>query len=336
MKRRISFMLVLAMMFSMLAACGGGSDAEANTPPADTGADASDAADTGDTGDAGKSYKIALSLSYRADFFSYMEAASKEVAEANNVEFYTLDANNDVQAQIQQVETCEADGYDAMIVNLVNSDVTQEILEAAGDMPVVFVNRYPDDKLLEANKYVYVGSQEEQAGQLQADYIEANFGDKKDDLRVAMLVGVLGIPTQVLRTNSVKEGLENAGFNVTYVMEEAADWERAKAMDKISQFLGTGEACDVVIANNDDMALGALEAMRNAGVSIPIVSIDANPEARAAIKNDEMAASVFQDAAGQGRDSMQCAIDLLEGKDVEVFNWIPFQLVTKDNVADFD
>ena len=119
-------------------------------------------------------------------------------------------------------------------------------------------------------------------------------------------------------------------------MEEAADWDRAKAMDKMTQFLSTGAECDVIIANNDDMGLGALEATRNLGMDIPIVSIDANPEARECIKNGEMAASVFQDAEGQGRESMLCAIDLIEGKDVETLNWIPFQLVTIDNVSDFD
>ena len=334
MKRFLSALLVAAMASALL--LSGCSSADGQK---DSGADAGSSKPAASTQqDSGKTYKIGMTFSYRAEFFTRMETAQHKMAEAlGNVEMTVFDANNDIQQQISHVQTCATDGYDAMIVNLVDSNSTQEVINAAGDMPIVFVNRLPDESLLVDNQYVYVGSDENQAGQLQAEYIESIFPDKKE-LDVVMLMGVLGIPTQVLRTNSVKDKLTEDGWKLNMVFEDACDWDRAKAMDKMQQFLGTGKTYDVIIANNDDMALGALEALTSAGTSDypPIVSIDANQEARTAIKDGQMGASVFQDADGQGTGSLQCAVDLLDGKDVGIYNWIPFQLVTKDNVADFD
>lgn len=332
MKRILSMLLTACVLASLLlSGCSTGSDTD--TPPS---AGTSD--NTGGAAAGSEPYKIGMTFSYRAEFFTRMETAQRKLAdELGNVTLSVYDASNDIQQQINHVQTCANDGFDAMIVNLVDSNSTQEIINAAGDMPIVFVNRYPEESLLQENKYVYVGSDENQAGQLQAEYIESIFPDKKE-LDVVMLMGVLGIPTQVLRTDSVKDKLTADGWTLNMVFEDAADWDRAKAMDKMQQFLGTGKTYDVIIANNDDMALGALEALIGAGVTAfpPLVSIDANQEAREAIKAGQMGASVFQDADGQGERSLACAVALLEGKDVEILNWIPFQLVTKDNVSDFD
>ena len=284
----------------------------------------------------GAASKVAVIFTGRYEFFADMETAQREVAaQAGNVRVDFFESKDDINTQLQQVATCASGGYDALVVNLVAIDSVQEVIDAAGGLPIVFVNRLPDESVLQEGKYVYVGSDESEAGSLQAQYIAERFKDRQR-LDVVMMMGTLGLANTVARTDALRKGLVDAGFEVNYVFDDTGEYDRAKAMDKMQQFLGTGKGFDVVVANNDDMALGCMEALRAAGMGgKPVVGIDANKEAMTAIGEGTMAASVFQDAVGQGKGSMQAVIDILDGKPVGTLNWIPFQLVTRDNLADF-
>jgi ABC-type sugar transport system substrate-binding protein len=109
-------------------------------------------------------------------------------------------------------------------------------------------------------------------------------------------------------------------------------------MDKMQTILGTGQAFDVVICNNDEMALGCVEALKAAGIdlsAIPVVGIDATAMACESVKNGEMAATVFQNAAAQGQVAMEYAIKAAKGETFDIFGWVPFEPVSADNVDDY-
>jgi len=127
-----------------------------------------------------------------------------------------------------------------------------------------------------------------------------------------------------------------AGLEINNVFEQTANFDRAEAMDLMQQFLGTGVNFDAVVANNDEMAIGAFEAMRAVGITdIPVVGVDANPDGCASIAAGEMMGSSFQDAGGQGAGAVDLAIAAARGENYRIINWIPFQWVTIANVDQF-
>ena len=313
MKKLLSMAMAGCMLFGLLAGCGGGTQAQ-DAAPAGNGDKA--AAQDGDAGD-GHKLKVGLSISARDQWVSNMEQAAIDKAGELGVDFSSFDANTDPITQISHVQTCAADGYDAMVVHIVNTDNAQEILDAAGDMKVVFVNRVVDENLFKEGQVVYVGSNEEEAGGYQGEYIAKKLKDEgKDEANVAIMTGTLGMQAMVLRT----------------------EWDRAKAMDKFTQFLGSGKPVDAVICNNDEMALGVIEAMKTSGekkVICPVAGIDATSVALESIVSGDMAFTVFQNAVGQGGGAVEAAVKLAKGEPCELYTWIPFEPVDKDNVNDY-
>jgi len=225
-----------------------------------------------------------------------------------------------------------------MIVNLVDTSTAETIIAEAGDIPIIFVNRRPDDSVLVTGKYAYVGSQEWDAGKMQAEFLANYFAGRTDPINYVLFMGQLGLENTQQRTDSVKTELTNAGFTLNKVFEDTAKWDRATAMDMMQTFLGTGATFDCVICNNDEMALGVIEALKAGGIDltkVPVVGIDATAMACESVKNGEMAMTVFQDAAGQGAKCVEFAKLAAMGQLTEQFGWVPFQPVTVDNVADF-
>ena len=165
-----------------------------------------------------------------------------------------------------------------------------------------------------------------------------------------MLQGTLGLVHTEQRSASVIQAMKDGGLNpIEAAAPLVADYDRATAMDMISPLLGTTEF-DCIIANNDAMALGAVEALQAQGMdptSIPIVGIDATVDGIQAIKDGTLAMTVFQDANGQGYGAVQAAVNLIEGNAIndgtdyetdETGNivWVPFEPVTPENVADYE
>lgn len=318
-KGMLAGLLAAGLLGTLVAGCGS------------TGADST--AQSGGAADEPK--RVAVIFTGRYDFFSDMETAQREAAEQAGLAVDFLESKDDISTQLQQVETCVNGGYDGLIVNLVSTDSVQEIIDKAGGLPIVFVNRLPAESVLETGKYVYVGSDEAEAGTLQAQYLTERFVGQ-ENVRVVLMMGTLGLENTLGRTDGLRQGLEAAGVNVQYVFEDTGEYDRAKAMDKMQQFLGMGVDFDAVVANNDDMALGCLEAMQAAGMTDKVVvGIDANKEALLKISQGDMTASVFQDAAGQGVGSIEAIAAILNGEAVDTLNIIPFQLVTQDNAQEF-
>ncbi|MGI6007507.1 MAG: substrate-binding domain-containing protein [Ruminococcus sp.] len=356
MKRRVlAGLLAGVLALGTLAGCGGGGDtstsagSETTDDSASTDAESTDDSASSDaSGDVGD---ITMIMALRDEFLSTLEAGALEAAEELGVNLTTQDAQSDTSKLLQFVETARNAGQKAIIVNMVDPETAAQVVEAAGDMKVVFVNRYPSDDSVLNENVVYVGSDENTSGYYQGEFLAEYFnGQGKTDIKYILLNGTLGQTSTTLRTESVLKGLEDNGITAEEATAPlAADFDRATAQDMISPLLTTIEY-DCIISNNDAMALGAIEAMNAAGLdpsSVPIVGIDATVDGRQAIKDGTLAMSVFQDADGQGRGAVQAAVNLIqgntlnEGTDYDLDEtgyvlWVPFEPVTADNVADYD
>jgi inositol transport system substrate-binding protein len=131
---------------------------------------------------------------------------------------------------------------------------------------------------------------------------------------------------------------KNPGMKV--VKTAAADWDRAKGQALMENWLQSGVAFDIVCANNDEMALGAINALKAAGKKlgaggILVGGVDANADALVSMEAGELATTVFQDASGQGAGGVDAALSLIAGETVPDYVDVPYQLVTLDNMADF-
>ena len=218
-------------------------------------------------------------------------------------------------------------------------------------MKVVFVNRRPSDAGILNENVVYVGSDEMQSGGYQGEYLAKYFNDqKKTDISYLLLKGTEGLVHTEQRTESVLKGLEDGGINAQEASAPlVADYDRATAQDMITPLITTKEY-DCIIANNDAMALGAIEALKAANIdpsTIPVVGIDATVDGVQAVENGELYMTVFQDADGQGYGACMAVSNMLQGKainegtdfelaeDNEFISWVPFEPVTADNYTDY-
>lgn len=345
MRKLVASLLAGVVLCGTLAGCGS-TASNASSGAASTGAASGASTASGDEA------QVTLIMALRDEWLSELEKAAQKAAEdIGGINLTTQDAQNDVSKQLQYIETARNSGAQAIIINMVDPSTAEQCKEAAGDIPVVFVNRYPTDDSVLAPDCVYVGSDEMTSGAFQAEWL-ANWCKEngKTEIKYVLLNGTLGQTSTTNRTKSFEEGMAAAGINAVQAAEPlACDYDRAKAMDKFTPLIGSTEF-DAIVSNNDAMALGAVEALESKGEdpsSLPILGIDASKDGRAAIKEGKLAMSVFQDPAGQGRGALYAAVNLANGEDIakdsgfekdETGNilWVPFEPVDADNVADYD
>lgn len=344
MKRLLAALAAGTMFCGMLAGCG--------SPAAGSEGEGQPASDSGQQAAGGGAYNMTLIMSARDEFLSSMEVGAKAAAVEEGIRLTTQDAQNDSSKLIQYIESARNSGEDAVLINMVDPETTQQCIDAAGSMKVVFVNREPLDSSVLNENAVYVGSDELTSGAYQGEFLAKYFKDMgKTEIRYILLNGMLGNVSVTKRTDSALQALKDNGITATQAAAPlAADWNRADAMDMISPLLTTTKF-DCIISNNDAMALGAVEAMIAQNLdpkAIPIVGIDATVDGRQAVKDGTLAMTVFQNPDGQGRATLLAAKNMLEGKPINegtdyqldeenpYIVWVPFELVTPENVADYD
>ena len=348
-KRLVAGLLAGTMAMAMMAGCGSSSSGStaAASDAKETASGSTAAAPSGDA-----KYNMTLVMSVRDEFRSSVEQAISSQAAEYGVSFAAQDANNDTNKMLQYIEASANGGDDAVIVNLIDSETAPQCIEAAGDMKVVFVNIAPSDLSCLNENACMVASDNLEAGQRQGEYLAQWCKDNdKTELNYILLKGTLGLIHSEQRSDGVIDTLEANGIKCNNVAGNplVADFDRATAQDMISPLLGV-EEFDAIIANNDAMALGAVEALKAAGMDpkdYQIVGVDCTADGAEAIENGDMSMTVFQDPQGQGSGSLQAAVNMLEGKpinegtnyelaeDNEYVMWVPFETVTADNVADF-
>lgn len=347
MNKKILSILLSCVLLLALAACGGNDSGSASTGDSQTSGGTSS-----DSGSSGGNKNITLVLSQRDEWLSTLVDAAEAAAKEKGYNMNTVDCLSDVSKAIQFVESARNAGEEVVIVNLVDPSQAGEIIEAAGSMKVVFVNRLPGDMGLLNENAVYVGSNEREAGIYQAKALAEYFkAQGKTEIKYILLNGILGQASTINRTEGVLSTLAEEGINATEASAPlACDYDRANAMDQISPLLTSGTQFDCIISNNDAMALGAVEAMKGANMdpsALPIVGVDCTADGAAAVASGDMYMTVFQNAVGQGSGAMQAAINLLNGDPIDTNTglsvdgenphivWVPFEPVTADNVANY-
>jgi ribose transport system substrate-binding protein len=284
--------------------------------------------------------RVAVSMtSFDNPFLTILLNGIRGEAERNgNIELLTEDAQLDPAKQLNQVQNFIANGVDAIIVNAVDGDATAAITKAAADanVPLVYVNHPPaelDSGLPEGT--AFVGSDERQSGTMEAQAACKLLGGKG---KAVILMGPLENHAALVRTKDVEDTFSTSDCNIEILEKQTANWNRTQAQDLVSSWLTAGIEFDAVIANNDEMAIGAAQALKAAGVSmdkVVIAGIDATPDGLAAMKAGDIDITVFQNATKQGEVATQTAVKMAAGKPSEKTSWVPFELVTPDNMASY-
>ena len=267
----------------------------------------------------------------------------KMADEMNGVNVQIEDAQNDVAKQLDQINNFAASGVDAIIVNPVDTSATQAMTNAAAaaGVPLVYVNREPINVDTLPDNQAFVASNEIESGTLAAfegcKMLRAK--GKTTSARIYILVGELSNQAAVQRTKDFHDviGMDMCKF-ITIIDEQTANWSRDQARDLMTNWLSAGEPFDAVFANNDEMAIGAIQAMKASGVSMEeviVTGVDATQDALVAMSAGDLDVTVFQDAAGQGSGSLNAALDLARGKKVDQKVYIPFKLVIPSNIKDY-
>ena len=256
----------------------------------------------------------------------------------DDVDIQIEDAQNDVGKQLNQIQNFIASGVDAIVVNAVDTDATIAMTNAAADagVPLVYVNREPINVDDLPDNQAFVASNEVESGTLETFEICKLLGGKG---KAVVLMGELSNQAARQRTADIHDVLELEMCNrIEIVEEQSGNWERTQGADLMTNWLSAGVEFDAVIANNDEMAIGAIQALKAAGVSMDDVvvgGVDATQDALAAMAAGELDVTVFQDAAGQGSGSIDAALQLARGEDVDQKVYIPFELVVPSNMDQF-
>ncbi|KHK63101.1 sugar ABC transporter substrate-binding protein [Pseudomonas frederiksbergensis] len=282
--------------------------------------------------------KIGVSMSQFDDtWLTYLRESMDKKAKSlpDGVTLQFEDARSDVVKQLSQVESFISQKVDALIVNPVDTAATQRITKAAvaAGIPLVYVNRRPDDPKLPQG-VVTVASDDLEAGRMQMQFLADKMGGKGD---IVILLGDLANNSTTNRTKGVKEVLAKYP-DIKIEQEQTGTWSRDKGMTLVNDWLTQGRDFNAVVSNNDEMAIGAAMALKGAGKekgSVLIAGVDGTPDGLNAIKKGEMAVSVFQDAKGQADGSIDTAVKMVKKQPVEQTVWVPYRLITPENVDQF-
>lgn len=271
-------------------------------------------------------------LSLQSEFVVNVKDAMEARAKEKNIELIVNDAQRTAEKQVQQIETFISQKVDAIILNPCEVEASSPAIakaKAAG-IPIINVNSETS-----ATPDGFVGSRDEQAGEIAMEHVARLLGGKGN---IVMIDGYMGQAAQIKRAIGAKNILAKyPGIKV--LAEQTAEWDRAKAMSLMENWIQSyGDKINAVFAHNDEMGMGALQALEQAKLKnkVIVVSIDAIADALQAVKDGRLDATVFQDAKGQGADAIDMALQLIKKQPVENKEiFIPFQLVTKDNVEGF-
>ncbi len=280
---------------------------------------------------------IGVSMALFDDNFltSVRQAMGNHAKSIPDLSIQFQDAQGDIGKQISQVQNFVSQHVDAIIVVPVDTSATKRITAAAtaAGIPLVYVNRKPDEKTLPP-KVAVVASDDVLAGRLQMTALAKAMGGHGN---LVILLGDLANNSTQGRTAGVKEVLrQNPGIKL--IEEQTANWERTKAIDLMNNLISKGDKINGVAANNDEMALGAVIAFQQDGIkpgSVAIGGVDATADGIAALRKGELAVTVFQNAKGQGQTGVDDALKLVHGQPVPQYDTVPFELVTPANASSY-
>lgn len=367
MKRLIRLAALCALPLVMITACGGGGVQPPTSSQPTAASQATSAAPAATalqpTSAAGAAQNLTAGVAiYKFDdtfMTSVRNTISSEAAGKITVDI--VDSQNAQPTQNDQVDLFLSKKVNVLAINPVDRTAASAILDKAktANVPVVFFNREPlSEDMAKWDKVYYVGAKAEQSGTLQGemvvDYWKAHpEADKNKDgkIQYVMLKGEPGHQDAELRSQYSIKAITDAGIQVEKLAEDTGMWDRVKGQEKMAAFLGSqGDKIEVVLANNDDMALGAIEALKAAGYFIgdkymPVVGVDATAPGLEALKDKTLLGTVLNDAKNQGKATLMLSYVLAEGQTPTKANsgyeitdskyvWVPYKKITLDNIQD--
>lgn len=283
--------------------------------------------------------KIGVTMaSFDDTFLTILRNSISDAAKKDGATVQIEDGGNDVGKQLSQVQNMIAQKVDAIIVNAVDTDATPKITKmvTAAKIPLVYVNRKPVDFDKLPAGVAVVASDEKQSGTLQARQVCKLLGGKGD---ILVLMGELSNESARARTKDIEDVIatkECAGMKI--VDKREGKWSRTQGQDITMNWLSSGAKFDAIVSNNDEMAIGAINALKAARKLTPktvVAGIDATPDGLAAMKSGDLKVSVYQNAAGQGAQAVAAALKLAKKQPVERFVNVPFELVTPENMSQY-
>ena len=315
--------------------------------------------------EAPKAVKIGVSVYDQYDTFitQLMDAFKEDVYELQEETGMTIslevtDAAKSQSTQNDQVKSLIERGCSVICVNLVDRTEPTTITDLAekNDIPVIFFNRELVEEDLERwDKLYYVGADAFQSGILQGEIAAEIFknepsADRNGDgiLQYVSLEGETGHQDAIVRTEYSLDTILQSGVEVEKLSYAIANWNRAQAKTQFLTMLSEfGDRIEFVLANNDDMALGVIDALKSAGTDKAewpvIVGIDGTREGLEAVKKGEMAGTVYNDKEGQAKGMLDLAYGIVTGKVDEVpglkdgkYIRLPYGRITADDVEKYE
>ena len=321
-KKMMSAILCLAMVATMAAGCSNGNSG---------GSDG----DSGSSGDGEKKYTIGLSQgTMNHPFRVAMVDENVAYAEENYPEFEVIatDGQNDSVTQAQDVEDLLARGIDLLIISPLTSDALTPVCQKAMDQGIPVVTL---DRNVECDVTCFIGAENKPMGVASADKLAEALDGKG---KIVEIQGTAGASATIDRHDGFAEQLEAEYPDMEIIATQYCDYLREDAMtfmDDTLQRFGPGEI-DAIYCHNDEMALGALEALRAAGreeEEILIVGMDGSEDAFKEIEAGNMFFTVFYPYCAP--EGMQAAYEILEGDGVDARWELETTIIDKDNVADW-
>ncbi len=247
-------------------------------------------------------------------------------------------AEGDTAKQLEQLRKFVTDKVDAIIVAPADGDLGPQMSKIASDagIPLIYVNNEPSNLAELPEKQAVVASDEKDSGTLETREVCRLLNGKG---KAVVMMGELFHAAARKRTEDVSDVLSTEACKGIQIVErQSANWSRDQADSLMQEWLKGDVKFDAVIANNDEMALGAIRAMKNAGMSmdtVVVAGVDATDDALAAMVAGDLDVTILQNAAGQGKGAIEAALKLIKGEKVEKTNYVPFELVTPANVATY-
>jgi inositol transport system substrate-binding protein len=265
-----------------------------------------------------------------------MDAFKSFFTDKSEYELILLDAQEDVIKQQDLVNTVISQGIKLLIVIPVTTESVDPIIASALDakIPLVFVNRNPFVGKPQPENTYYVGSDTIISGMLQSEYLGKLLNGSGG---LCILQGTLSHEASINRTEGNEQVIRENYPGIKVLAKEPANWQRDQGMTITENWLTAyGKDLSAILANNDEMALGAVEALRAAGrPDVVVMGIDGIPDAVAAVKNGTMAATVLLSPETEGRGTAEVAYKIINGQTVEPFTKVSEVFITQENAAQF-
>jgi ABC-type sugar transport system substrate-binding protein len=335
MKKVLLVMFAAAMMFSMFACAPAAETPAADPASQEPAAEQPAAVDSPAAEEPAGDDQITIGYAVKTLSDPYMQillsGVEEQVAQYPNVTLEVADGQMDVNAALSQVEDFITKKVDVLLFCPQDAEASAPAVEAAkaAGIPVVEVCTETTAGTADA----FVGSNDVDAGKMLGEYVMEKLPDGG---KILVVEGIMGQSSQVDRLEGLKQTiLADSKYELLDI--QTANWQRAEAMALTEDWLVKFKEIDAIICENDDMAMGVLEACESAGrrEGIIILGVDAIEDAIEAVADGRLDCTILQNGNQQGKSAIDVCVKLAKGETVEPRSLIPFEYITFDNVKDY-